>query len=87
MKRLWVLPLAAILCGQPVNPPHLKPPLAESRNPCLASAQKSFLMAFAYRGESPEKSRRFLSIAEHELLHCEEPVLRARLSELKSLSP
>lgn len=88
MKRLWVLPLAALLCGRPVNPPRLKPPLAAAeKGSCLEGAQQAFLLAYAHRDESARESLGFLKKAEAQLRHCEDSLLRSRIEELKSSFP
>lgn len=87
MKRLWVLPLAAILCGRPVNPPRLKSPIPLAKEGCLASAEKHFLLAYAYQEESPAHSRHWRQLAEKELGNCDEPTLRARIRELRNSAP
>lgn len=84
MKRLWILPLAALLCGRPVSPPRLKPSLSSATQPCQSNAQKYYLLAYAFREESPEKSRQYLNRAGEQLKPCEEPLLRARITELRS---
>jgi hypothetical protein len=81
MRRLWVLPLAAILCGRPVNPPRLKAPLPAAEG--CAEAQKFFLLAYAYRLESPAQSRRLLDQAGNKLEKCGEPLLQLQINELK----
>jgi hypothetical protein len=84
MKRLWVLPLAAILCGRPVNPPRLKPALAAPQEGCLANSRKHFLLAYAYRHESLARVRIFLAQASEELKQCEESRLRSRIDDLRN---
>lgn len=84
MKRLWVLPLAAILCGRPVDPPRLKEPFLPTKDFCLEGAKATYLLAYAYRQESEEKSRQLLSRANRLLSRCENSILRERIEELRS---
>lgn len=88
MKKLWILPLAALLCGSPVDPPRLKAPLpGYPKRSCEEAARREYLQAYAYREESGSRSLLHLARADSLLKKCEEPRLRSRWMTLRKSFP
>lgn len=90
MHWRWLvpLPLAALLCGEAVRAPRLKPVLAHNSPGCAAypSARERYLLAYAYGWEQAELSRSLLSEMESLLKECksaEAEALRARAAGLR----
>ncbi len=90
MHWRWLapLPLAALLCGEPVRAPRLKSVLALSSPGCggYPSARERYLLAYAYGWEQPELSQSLLLEMESLLKGCrgaEAEALRARAAGLK----
>ena len=88
-KLLLPLPLAALWLGQPLRPPHLKPPLSPSADACLSEVLHQYLQSYAYSRESPRAARLFLWSAENQRLRCDgdTSVLEERIRELRASLP
>ena len=88
MKKLLALPLSAALCGTLCHPPRLKPEIPITRgDSCQERAKSYYLLAYAYRGNEEERTRRLTQKAIEQLSLCPNPELKERIAEFKSLFP
>jgi len=84
-KPLMAFPIAAILCGSPVDPPNLKSIISEKNDcPSYANARRAYLLAYAYRINNPELSRDLNAKASDLLSLCKpsESTLKERIRGL-----
>ena len=90
MNWKFFLPLlaAALALGHSLVPPRLAPPIPLIQDPSCdyALALNSYLLAYAYAREVPERARGLLWTAENARLRCatDTTVLEARILALKS---
>lgn len=84
-KPLAALPIAAIFCSTPIDPPKLKSTLPEKSDcPSYESARKFYLLAYAYRTNDPGPSRDLNAKASDLLSLCKPSasVLKERIQAL-----
>jgi hypothetical protein len=71
-KILFVLPLAAVLVGERVEPPRLKPALPTSANCATFTAAKAaYLHAYAFSEDDPEENMQWREKSHQLLQACE----------------
>jgi hypothetical protein len=71
-KILLALPAAAVLVGESVEPPRLKPGLPTNANcPTFPAAKAAYLRAYAFSEDDPEENMRWREKSHQLLQTCE----------------
>ena len=91
-KYFLALPLAALLLGEPLHPPQLKPviPVLSLPSCDYPAAYAYYLRAHAYARENPPAALKLLYAAERERAACgnESAMLASRIGDLRrALAP